>query len=448
MNRPWLLPLLLFTCVLFVYVASPMATPFDSRWTIHTALSLIHHGDVDLNEYEPTLARDRFYATECMLPGGERIYSIKKLGSCPGGHLYHFYPVAVPILASPLVAALEGGLYLAQPVLRPWAESLPPGFRRSLLEGDLVAASMPAELIIASFFVALAAVVVFLLARNYTSWPAALFLALIFAFATPAWSTGSRALWMHGFSMLLLPSALWAMLRQRWAVAGALLALAFFCRPTNVIPLAFAAAWALWQGRAAAFRFAAGAAPVAAVFIAINFACYGAPLAPFFFVKRAGTGSLSFHHRIGEALLGNLISPSRGLFVFSPVFLFSIYGLWRWLRNRETHLRGAWLTAVLVCHYLLMCTYEDWFGGHSYGPRYMSDMSSLLTIALIPVLPLLRAWWPRALFGLALAISLFMHAQGAWCWPCVDWNTTPVEVRRSQYRLWDWRDPSFLRNLH
>ena len=109
---------------------------------------------------------------------------------------------------------------------------------------------------------------------------------------------------------------------------------------------------------------------------------------------------------------------------------------------------GAWLTAVLLCHYLLMCTYEDWFGGHSYGPRYMSDMSSLLTIALIPVLPVLRAWWSRALFGLALAVSLFMHALGAFCWPCVDWNSTPIGIRSSQQRLWDWRDPSFLRNIH
>lgn len=446
MNRPWLVPLLLFAAVFLVYLFSPMATPFDSRWTIHTALSLIHRGDVDLNEYEPLLAADRFYATECMLPNGGRLYSIKKAGSCPGGHLYHFYPVAVPILASPFVAALEGGLHLAQPLLCPWAQSLPPGFRRSLLEGDLVAASMPAELIIASVVVAFAAVVLFLLARTLTSTKAALFLALVFAFATPAWSTGSRALWMHGFSMLLLPAALWAILRQKWAVAGAILALAFFCRPTNVVSLGLASLWALHQGRAAALRFAAGAAPVIAAFVALNFACYGTPLAPFFFVKRAGTASLGFHPRIGEALLGNLISPSRGLFVFSPIFLFSLVGVWQWLRRRDTHLLGAWLAAVFVCHYLLMCSYEDWFGGHSYGPRYMSDLSSLLTLALIPVLPLLRAWWSRALFGLALAVSLFMHAQGAWCWPCVDWNSTP-DLRYTQYRLWDWRDPSFLRNF-
>lgn len=447
MNRPWLLPLLLFAAVFFVYLVSPMATPFDSRWTVHTALSLIHRHDADLNEYEPLLARDRFYAIECIQPGGARLYPVKQAGACAGGHLYHFYPAAVPILVSPLLAALETGLHLAQPVLAPIASKLPPGFRRSLLEGDLVAASMPAELILASIVVALAAVVVFLLARSLAGWRAALFIALVFAFATPAWSTGSRALWMHGFSMLLLPAALWAMLRQRWAAAGALLALAFFCRPTNVVPLAFAALWALWQGRAQALRFAAGAVPVAAVFVAINFACYGSPLAPFFFVKRAGTASLGLHPRIGEALLGNLVSPSRGIFVFSPVFLFSLAGIWRWLRARETHLLGFYLAAVCTAHYLLMCGYEDWFGGHSYGPRYMSDLSSLLTLALIPVLPALRSWWSRALFGAALAVSLFMHAQGAWCWPCVDWNTTPVELRYSQYRLWDWRDPSFLRNF-
>jgi hypothetical protein len=29
----------------------------------------------------------------------------------------------------------------------------------------------------------------------------------------------------------------------------------------------------------------------------------------------------------------------------------------------------------------------------------------------------------------------------------VDWNSTPVELRYSQYRLWDWSDPAFLRGF-
>jgi hypothetical protein len=424
-----------------------MATPFDSRWTVHSALSLIHHGDLDLNEYLPLLQRDEYYAIECILPSGARRYPLQDPNPCPSGRLYHFYPSAVPILSAPLVAALQAGLHVAQPLLAPLAARLPPGYRRSLFQGDLVAASMPAELILASAIVALAAVIVLLVARRFSPAPTALFVALTFAFATPAWSTGSRALWMHGFSMLLLPAGIWAMLSKRWSAAGALFLLAYFVRPTNVVPMAFAFAWALWEGRRAALLFAAGAAPVGAVFCALNLGIYGTPLAPFFFAKRAGTASLALHHRIGEALLGNLISPSRGLFVFSPVLLFSLGGLWRWSRSRETRPLGLFLSAVCLSHLLLMSLYEDWFGGHSYGPRYMSDLSSCLALALLPVLPSLRTL-ARVLFGVALAVSLFMHAQGAWCWPCVDWNMRPAEIRSGQHRLWDWSDPSFLRNFH
>mgnify|MGYP006954418096 CR=1 FL=1 len=101
---------------------------------------------------------------------------------------------------------------------------------------------MMVELIIASALTAAAAVVIFLFAATLSNRTAALAVALVFAFATPAWSIGSRALWMHGFSMLLLPAGLWAVWRGRWALAGALFALAFFARPTNVVGLGLAGA--------------------------------------------------------------------------------------------------------------------------------------------------------------------------------------------------------------
>jgi hypothetical protein len=43
----------------------------------------------------------------------------------------------------------------------------------------------------------------------------------------------------------------------------------------------------------------------------------------------------------GEALLGNLISPARGLFVFSPVLIFAIGGFWLAMRTREGRLGGG-----------------------------------------------------------------------------------------------------------
>ncbi len=442
MNRPWLLPLAIFASVFLVYIISPIATPFDSRWTIHTALSLIHEHDSDLNEYLPLLEKDHFYAIECVLPSGERIFPIQS--PCPGGRLSAIYPVAVPLLVAPAVAILEGGLKLSQPILRPLAASLPPGFRRSFLEGDLVGGSMPAELIIASAVVALAAVVIFCFARTLTNVPMAAFVALVFAFATPAWSTGSRALWMHGFSMVLLPAGLWCAWKERWLWAGVIFSLAFFVRPTNAVPLVLAGIWALWRNRRSAMQFIMGVLPPAAIFCTLNFLTYNSPLSPY--VRLKGTAGVSLHGRLGEALAGNLFSPGRGLFIFSPVLLFSVFGIILWIRSREMRPVGLFVAATFVLHYVLMSCYSDWYGGHSYGPRYMSDLCGLLVLALIPAWPeLSRAW--RALACVALAASIFIHSQGAWCWPCVAWNSKPSEIASSPQRLWDWSDPPFLRGF-
>ena len=185
-----------------------------------------------------------------------------------------------------------------------------------------------------------------------------------------------------------------------------------------------------------------GGAPVAAVFVGMNEWMYGTLAAPFFFASRAHTASLGLHHRLGEALLGNLISPSRGLLVYTPIVLFSLAGVYLWIRDKPYRRLGLYVGAAFAAHYLLMSSYEDWYGGHCYGPRYMSDLSPLFALALVP---LQRA--ARYALIPALAVSLFMHAQGALCWPCVDWNSAPLELRHNESRLWDWRDPPFLRNF-
>lgn len=76
MNRQRLIAAALFLGVFLVYLFSPNATPFDSRWTVYTALSLVHERNADLNEYMPVLKADHWYAIECILPGGQRIYPI------------------------------------------------------------------------------------------------------------------------------------------------------------------------------------------------------------------------------------------------------------------------------------------------------------------------------------------------------------------------------------
>jgi len=426
----------LFLGVFAVYLASPIATPADSRWTIHTALSLIHERNADLNEYTAELEAQRWYAIECMLPNGERVFPITHRDQCPNGRFLHFYPAAVPLLASFVVAPMEAFLTATQP----FAGRVAPGPRQWFLSGDLARSSMMVELILASALVAAAAVVVFLFAAELASWPIALAVALVFAFATPAWSTGSRALWMHGFSMLLLPAGLWAAWRGRWALAGSLFLLAFFVRPTNVAGLIPGAALALFAGRAALLRFALGALPIGALFALLNLSTYGSLLAPYFLASRANAPSLGLHAEFGLALAGNLFSPARGLFVYSPILLLSLLGLAVWFRDPGRRPLALFIAVASMVQLLLVSSYEDWSGGHCFGPRYLSDLAGLLVLPLATLAPRLRL-----IAVPLLAASLFVHYQGAFCLPCSQWNFVPTEIRESPQRLWDWSDPPFLR---
>src|SRR5262249_32443332 len=73
------------------------------------------------------------------------------------------------------------------------------------------------------------------------------------------------------------------------------------------------------------------------------------------------------------ALVGCLISPSRGLFVFVPSTLFVIYMVaryWRTLPNR----RVAFLSVGIICGQLIVvASWPEWWGGFSYGPRVLTD---------------------------------------------------------------------------
>lgn len=443
--------------MLFVFVThgvSPNSQPYDSRWAIHTTLSLIHNGDTNLDEHLPALAADGFYHIECVFPDGSRIRRLSSTEQCQDGHYYHFYPLGVPLLTAPVVAPLEFGLKVLQPGLGDLADRyLPTEIHRTFFHGDLIGASRMAELLVASFLIALSTGVFYLLVREWLHAPMAVLLSLLYAFGTMAWSVGSRALWMHGYSMLLLVVGFWLLrravsgMRWAWPLAGAVLTFSFFVRPTNVVPIAAVGLWILWRHRAETWRFVAGAIPVCLLFAVLHLVVYNALIPTYSRVTRLQEPGLSFGPHVGPALVGNLVSPSRGIFVYLPLMVFSVAGLWLWYRRKETRDWALLLGAVFLGHYLLICIYEDWFGGHGYGPRYFADIAPLLLLPTAAVLAMPWRWNWGAPLLLAASISVFMHSQGAWCWPCMEWVTKPTEIRESEWRLWDWQDPMFLRGF-
>jgi len=441
--------LLLFTFV--VYAVSPVATPFDSRWSVPTDISILDHGDTDLNEYLPLIERQRFYGIECVSATGRK-FPIHSAEECPDGKYYAFHPVAVPVLALPAVAALRGATQLLGPVLDPLADRMPTPTERALLRGDLVSSSAAVELLVASLIVAIAVAVFYLVARECLDRTRAIVLALLFAFCTPAWSLASRALWQHGPSMLLLILALLLLLRadrnpRMVSYLGGLLALAFFVRPTNAVPILAFTVFVVIYHRERSIGYLLGAAAITVAFCAYNLSVYRSLLAPYWSLTAPHAPHSSFYSTFLEALPGNLISPGRGLLVYVPLTVLALIGMALPPRSeRERRLR-PFLVAVIAVHWVLVSSAGEWIAGHAYGPRYMTDIVPFLFFFLAQVIA--RVEWRPSAISVALVLlagaSLWFQYLGAWRWEVWEWNSTPTDVNLTQERVWDWSDPPFLR---
>jgi hypothetical protein len=403
----WFAGLALVVVSFAVYVSSGVETVSDSRWAIPAAISLERHGDLDLDEYRGVVQREGGYGV--------------RTGS--GGHTYYFFPYGTSVLIAPVVwlADVASGRTLEATVQRTRVD-----------HWDRRLASAVTALAVGVFF--------FVALEILGSVGLALLASLTLAFGTAAWSTASRAMWMHGPDMLLLALVLLlAVLSQRRPVLAGVMALplafSMVVRPTNAAAVLCFSAWVVWCRRKQAPLFFGLAAGVAAVFFLANRAMFGQWLHPYYNAGDLGSGGSFF-----EALVGNLVSPGRGLFVYTPVLLLVL------LRGRRfTPLEWAAAGTVLL-HLLLISRFWHWWGGFAFGPRLFSDVLPLLVFLMLPVFPRLRARPPLGIaFGLLLAASVFVNWRGATRFETWLWNSEPVSVDTEPSRLWDWDDLQMLR---
>lgn len=160
-------------------------------------------------------------------------------------------------------------------------------------------------------------------------------------------------------------------------------------------------------------------------------------------VVHAVTGTFSTHPWTGAA--GLLVSPSRGLLVFSPIVLAVMGGVGTaWREGRRGPL--GWLLLAAAAQFALYASYTVWWGGHGYGPRYCLDLLPLLVpVAAAGIPSITRGRFTQAACFVALLWSVLIAATGALAYPAERWNTDPTEIDRDHTRLWDWSDPQFVR---
>src|SRR5581483_8791416 len=108
---------------------------------------------------------------------------------------------------------------------------------------------------------------------------------------------------------------------------------------------------------------------------------------------------------------GLLVSPARGLLVFSPFLVFVPVGLIQRLRAPST--KGlAVVLSLAAAAQLLLYSQADWRAGVSWGPRWLTDLLPILVWMLAPA-PLVLRPLARGLLILAMGASVAVQAIGA-----------------------------------
>jgi MFS family permease len=327
-----------------------------------------------------------------------------------------------------------------------------------LLGADLNAPRGPnlIAVLTASALTSAAVCLVFLTLVRFASRGASIAVAVGLGLGTNFWALHSQTLAQHDVVAFGMALALYnwtrpaADITTRRAWAGAVgLGLAVMAR-TQLAPLVGIVGLGLlarlgWRRAALPLGFAV--LMLAALMVA-QWRWFGHPLGALPVLEglhpevHAVSDSLNRQPWMGAA--GLLISPSRGLLIFSPVVLVALLGVRPALRSLRELGVGWGLLASLVM-YLGYCLYSVWWGGHSYGPRYLLDVIVLLTPpAAVALDQLVRAPWARALCVMALVWSMIAAGTGAF-FAADSWNTSPNEIDRNHGRLWDWRDPQIIR---
>jgi len=189
---------------------------------------------------------------------------------------------------------------------------------------------------------------------------------------------------------------------------------------------------------------ASGMAVGLGVFAWVNEHAYGDWL-PLYYRSR-----LSLDRTAAEAFAANLVSPARGLFVWSPVLLVGV--VWCVRHLREVRVLDRLLLVWVVAHLVAMALFEHWWAGASVGPRFMLDVVPALVVLSAPVVTAVASdpRWRRPLAMVLVATigwAGFVNVRAAQEISVVEWNF-PSAHRRSvdedPSRVWDWRDPQFL----
>lgn len=393
----------------------------DPRFTLLTAQSIVQNKTIRLDKYiTPDLTEDGHYSKASLI-------SINN-------HHYDYFPIGSAIMMVPVTAVT---LFTG---------------RDMTIWSNNYSLQMQTTMII----LALTSILLYLFFRTKLNKLTSLLLALSLTYGTSLSSTCGTGLWNFCFEIvfILISMILLFEYYQKHSfppfiatAIGVLLFMAYLCRPSALIIFCGTMLLFLIQKKikASSFLLLGFIIPLLG-FIIFSYSEYKTLLPPYYSANRVHL-SFSTLKTIPKVLL----SPSRGLFIYSPQLLatalFSLFVLKR--KFLITSFALGWITIITAA----TASFWKWWGGWSFGPRLLTDTIPAFAILTLIIASTLTAGSKRkkafiiavtALSFPAIFINIF---QGQYNINTSFWNSD-MDIDNAPKQAESWKDTQFLYTEH
>ena len=315
-----------------------------------------------------------------------------------------------------------------------------------------------------ALILALSGGILFLLLKNYLlrDKKLSMLLTATYLFGTINFALTSQALWQHGALQLFLLLSLLFLYQKKWFFSGISLGLAVLSRPTAAVMVPFFFLLLVntifnsekdvknirinWQKLRTLLIFLLGLI-VAATFFMLYTNKYYLGIQNNGYADQIFVGWLS---KFPEGFLGLWLSPSKGILVYSPIFLLSFVGLFQVLKNKSWVKRENLLylvsAAIVLVHTLILGRWKHWYGGWSFGYRMAADVIPFLVILLIPFITSHKFKRYRKLFLMLLIVSVIIEIYGMAFFDGI-WHAAYDNGFKDTAWLWSIKDSEFIFNI-
>ncbi len=419
--------LLIFFIPFLIYMSNGREiSSGDPTPTVFVTVNILKHGTIFLDDLHDYIAYHRmpYFVSE------------------QKGHIVSNYPIFPGIMSVPVFA--------------PFIWMIEKG------EGDLVWKYL--SKLSGAMYTSLSVLILYLALKRLIEKRGALILAAAFAFGTALWPIASQSLWQHGPGLFWWVSCFYFLIRALEAqdhsidarsffssfsfflfLAGSCAGFAVLCRTVNGIGAVGLCLILLFRYRLHSWPFILPAFLLTMTLITYNYLIFdswkGGDVvlhSLHWELDRVRGDSWSTPLWIGFS--GQWISPSRGLLIFSPFFLYALWGMIAIWKKQESIWRlFAWTIFIPLVMLIIFGKYAVWWGGNShYGPRYQIETYPFLMIYIAAI-------WSRisnsrflaTVFAICLLFSIVVQWIGAFCYPG-GWAVEPVALSVDKGRLWDW----------